>query len=49
MRSDDDPIEWAHDRGKAVNVWTVTTWYEAERLAEAGVDGLIADYPAMLD
>lgn len=46
--SDDDLVEWAHDRGKAVNVWTVATWYEVERLAEAGVDGLIADYPDLL-
>lgn len=47
--SDTDLVEWAHERGKAVNVWTVATWYEAERLAAAGVDGLIADYPGLLD
>lgn len=41
---DADVVAAAHDAGRAVNVWTVETWYEAERLAAAGVDGLIADY-----
>lgn len=40
-----DLVEWAHERGKTVNAWTVDTWYQAERLADAGVDGLVADYP----
>lgn len=49
-RSDDgvDIVAAARDLGCAVNVWTVRTWYEAERLAAAGVDGLIADYPNLL-
>lgn len=47
--SDTDIVQWAHERGKGVNVWTITTWYEAEQLAAAGVDGLIADYPGLLD
>lgn len=49
-RSDDgiDVVAAARDRGCAINVWTVRTWYEAERLAAAGVDGVIADYPNLL-
>lgn len=47
--SSPDLLGWAHDRGKAVNAWTVGTWYEAERLADAGVDGLIVDYPYLLE
>ncbi|GAB7019332.1 glycerophosphodiester phosphodiesterase [Halostagnicola bangensis] len=39
-----DLIAEAHDRDLPVNVWTINTWYEAERLLEAGVDGLILDY-----
>ncbi|MFO8115049.1 MAG: glycerophosphodiester phosphodiesterase [Halorubrum sp.] len=38
----------AHDEGRAVHVWTVETWYQADRLAAAGVDGVIADYSALL-
>jgi len=38
----------AHDEGRAVNVWTVETWYQADRLAAAGVDGIIADYSTLL-
>jgi len=38
----------AHDEGRAVNVWTVQTWYQADRLAAAGVDGVIADYSTLL-
>jgi glycerophosphoryl diester phosphodiesterase len=49
-RSDDgiDIVAAAQDLGCAINVWTVRTWYEAERLAAAGVDGVIADYPNLL-
>jgi len=42
-------IERAHAAGRAVNVWTVTTWYEATQLAAAGVDGLISDYAGVVD
>jgi len=35
----------AHRAGMSVNAWTVETPTEAERLAEFGVDGLIADRP----
>ncbi|WP_224332802.1 glycerophosphodiester phosphodiesterase family protein [Haloprofundus halobius] len=46
--ADIDLLEVAHEEGRTVNVYTVTTWYEAEQLAAAGVDGLIADYPGLL-
>jgi glycerophosphoryl diester phosphodiesterase len=46
--ADVDLVDVAHEEGRAVNTWTVGTWYQAERLAEAGVDGLIADYPNLL-
>ncbi|WP_144050377.1 glycerophosphodiester phosphodiesterase, partial [Halorubrum persicum] len=41
---DADVVDAAHDAGLAVNVWTVETWYQTDRLAAAGVDGVIADY-----
>lgn len=44
-----DVVAEAHDAGRAVNVWTVDTWYRADQLRRAGVDGLIADYPGLLD
>ena len=37
----------ARDEGRAVNAWTVGTWHQADRLAAAGVDGLICDYPGL--
>ena len=43
-----DVVARAHDAGRAVNVWTVTTWYQAAQLRRAGVDGLLADYPRLL-
>ncbi|XVH33356.1 glycerophosphodiester phosphodiesterase family protein (plasmid) [Haloferacaceae archaeon DSL9] len=43
--SDVNLVETAHDEGVDVNVWTINTWYEATQLANAGVDGLIVDYP----
>ncbi|WP_132060020.1 glycerophosphodiester phosphodiesterase [Halorussus amylolyticus] len=45
---DVDLVEIAHDEGRAVNVWTVESWYQADQLRQAGVDGLIADYPGVL-
>lgn len=42
-------IERAHNEGRTVNTWTVKTWYQAEQLVDAGVDGIIADYPGLLD
>ena len=43
----DDLVSVAHADGRAVNVWTVETWYQAARVASAGVDGIIADYAAV--
>ncbi|WP_284011150.1 glycerophosphodiester phosphodiesterase [Haloarcula pelagica] len=40
-------VETAHERGLAVNAWTVDTWHRAAALADAGVDGVIADYPEL--
>jgi len=45
---DIDLVGLAHDEGRTVNVWTVETWYQAQQLAAAGVDGLIANYPGLL-
>ncbi|MFC4359446.1 glycerophosphodiester phosphodiesterase [Halobium salinum] len=44
-----DLLAVAHEEGRAVNVYTVRTWYEAQRLAAAGVDGLVVDYPNLLN
>ncbi|ELZ26271.1 glycerophosphoryl diester phosphodiesterase [Halogeometricum pallidum JCM 14848] len=46
--ADVDLVKVAHEEGRAVNVWTIGTWYQAEQLTAAGVDGLIADYPNLL-
>jgi glycerophosphoryl diester phosphodiesterase len=43
-----DVVAAAHGEGRAVNAWTVETWYQADRLAAAGVDGIIADYSTLL-
>ena len=45
---DIDLVAAAHEEGRAVNVWTVERWYEANQLRRAGVDGVIADYPGVL-
>ncbi|MFC7079913.1 glycerophosphodiester phosphodiesterase [Halorussus caseinilyticus] len=45
---DIDLVEIAHEEGRAVNAWTVERWYEADQLRQAGVDGVIADYPGVL-
>ncbi|UPW00684.1 glycerophosphodiester phosphodiesterase [Halorussus gelatinilyticus] len=45
---DIDVVELAHEEGREVNAWTVERWYEADRLRRAGVDGVIADYPGVL-
>ncbi|AHG00461.1 glycerophosphoryl diester phosphodiesterase [Halostagnicola larsenii XH-48] len=51
LSSGDEPaidlLEAAHDDGRAVNVWTAETWTQFDQLAEAGVDGIIADYPGL--
>ncbi|USZ67817.1 glycerophosphodiester phosphodiesterase [Halorussus salilacus] len=45
---DVDLVETAHREGRTVNVWTVQSWYQAAQLRRAGVDGVIADYPGVL-
>lgn len=45
---DTDLVRRAQNHDRAVNVWTVESWYQADRLIEAGVDGLIADYSTLL-
>lgn len=42
-----DILERAREAGRAVNVWTVRNWVQFDRLAAAGVDGIIADYPRL--
>ncbi|WP_228841674.1 glycerophosphodiester phosphodiesterase [Haloarcula sp. CBA1127] len=44
-----DLVETAHEEGRKVIPYTITTWHQAEKLVEAGVDGIIADYPGVLD
>ncbi|WP_336329013.1 MULTISPECIES: glycerophosphodiester phosphodiesterase [unclassified Haloarcula] len=46
--SDIDLVEVAADEDRDLNVWTVSTWYQARELVRAGVDGLISDYPSVL-
>ncbi len=43
-----DLLAVAHEEGREVNVYTLGTWYQAQELAAAGVDGLIVDYPGLL-
>lgn len=45
--ADIDILAEAHDAGREVNVWTLTTWRHAKHLQEAGADGLIADYDGL--
>lgn len=45
--ADIDLVAEAHDAGREVNVWTLTTWRHAKHLQEAGADGLIADYDGL--
>jgi len=46
--SDIDLVDIAADEDRALNTWTVGTWYQARELVQAGVDGLISDYPTVL-
>ncbi|WP_241432982.1 glycerophosphodiester phosphodiesterase [Halorubrum tebenquichense] len=43
-----DLVRTAQSHSWDVNVWTVDSWYQADRLLDAGVDGLIADYSTLL-
>jgi len=45
---DIDLVEVAHEENRKLNTYTVATWYQAQQLAGAGVDGIIADYPGLL-
>jgi glycerophosphoryl diester phosphodiesterase len=45
----DDLVARAHGDGRSVNVWTVTDWQDARACREAGADGVISDYPGVLD
>jgi len=45
---DVDVVAAAHEEDRAVNAWTVESWYQADQLRRAGVDGLIADYPGVV-
>lgn len=46
---DEDLVETAHGEGRDVNVYTIDSWQEARRPLALGVDGVIADYPSVLD
>ncbi len=45
---DIDLLGVAREEGYDVNAWTVESWYQARQLREAGVDGIITDYPNVL-
>ena len=45
---DTDLVATAHDAGYRVNAWTATNPADATVLATAGVDGIIADTPAVI-
>jgi glycerophosphoryl diester phosphodiesterase len=40
-----EAVDWYHQNGLRVNTWTVNEEADLRRLAEAGVDGIITDYP----
>ena len=44
-----DVVSRAHADGRSVNVWTVQNWQQAAACRAAGADGVIADYPGLLD
>jgi glycerophosphoryl diester phosphodiesterase len=46
--ADIDLVSVAAAEDRDVNVYTLDTWYQAEQLAAAGVDGLIADHSDLL-
>ncbi|MFB6269334.1 MAG: glycerophosphodiester phosphodiesterase [Halobacterium sp.] len=46
---DADVVDHAHRDGRSVNAWTVTDWRDAVACRDAGVDGVITDYPGVTD
>jgi len=42
-------VERASEQKLAVNAWTVETWRDALRCRDAGVDGVITDYPGVTE
>lgn len=42
-------VPGAREAGMGVNVWTLDARERAERMAELGVDGVVADYPDVWD
>lgn len=49
LRADPSLAGLAADIGADCNVWTIRTRQDARDALEAGADGLIADYPGLLD
>lgn len=45
---DQDYVDWAHNEGYLVNVWTVNEPANMEEMIRLGVDGIITDHPALL-
>lgn len=48
----DTSVDWAQvaaDLDASLNVWTVTDWLEARAAVRGGADGIIADYPGLLN
>lgn len=45
---DEELMVWAHNKGCAVNTWTVNDVTEAKRLAALGVDAIITDVPDII-
>ncbi len=42
-------VKWLHDNGIKVIVWTVNTIEDMEKMIEIGVDGIITDYPNLIE
>lgn len=45
--ADVDLVELAHEEGREIYVFTLSTGYEADQLRKAGVDGILTDYPGL--
>ncbi|MGW8180937.1 MAG: glycerophosphodiester phosphodiesterase family protein [bacterium] len=42
-------LKWLHDNGMLVIVWTVNTVEDMKEMINMGVDGIITDYPNLID